>query len=159
MRDSISARVSRAVTENMSDGAERSISEIKDLIELTDGLKHGIDYQESHLTGVIGRLKRQGILEPAGRGIYKAKREAEEKDGKYREEEGEKAAAPDGSLRQMKWDIMKEFEKNYQQLVKRVDSISVGPLSKLSLRDVADLQQLLEMKEDIRKILGKYMKM
>lgn len=159
MADTISARITNGVIKFMADGNERNITEIKELLYLEEGLEQGKDYHDPHLAGVLGRLKRLGFLESAGRGIYRATK-SESGHEKRTEEtiKAENAEPSTGILVKEKQRIIKEFEAYYFQLTETIDNISVGTLAQLSLEDLSDMRRLLELKDDIRKILEKYRK-
>lgn len=139
-KETVSSRLRKNILEVMPKGESYGIPSMKQQLELQRNMRYGVDYQESHLAGVLSVLVKKNILESPERGVYKIKEQEEE----LSEENDVLMAAQALSLQEIKNEMLVMAGKEYKMIDRMIERID---LQELVSKDTDDLRCILECKE------------
>ena len=148
-----SSRLRAAIEEIMKDEKKRKISDIQDELSKR-GFILGEDYNTNHISGVLRTFREAGCLENPDRGVYqkknadvKEKYEEKSTDTPKRQEESE---AHIKEVSKIEEEFICSIRQGIQYLNAETEHINY---SELAAKDGKRLIHLIEVKEEIEKIL------
>ncbi|MCI8516678.1 MAG: hypothetical protein HFG75_07410 [Hungatella sp.] len=166
--ESISSILRRKILEIMADGEARSVADIKESLESQKNLIYKKDFTEGHLAGTLRVLKETGKLEQEIRGIYRLSKRSQDSEQKTEilvipvggegnrrpqlSEEPAKEYWTGETFKSLKKEILDRFQDEYECLKECLNASSVGALD---MEEFKRAGELLELKNDLEKILRK----
>lgn len=159
-RDTISSSIYNEIINFMGDHCSRNIPVIKEELKQR-GYEYTVDYQESHLSGVLYSLKRKGILQSVGRGTYllpetdhhmncSADSIVDEKTPSISTDE----KAKDTLLTKSVIEVFSQINDAYDILNKEMDKFTIAAIS--SSQEWEQIKCIIQFKEDLNMLLEKY---